>query len=39
MIELVRMQTIDQALLKLIEEDRVKYEEAFQVVNRPQDFA
>jgi hypothetical protein len=32
------MQTFDQALLKLIEEDRVKYEEALQVVSRPQDF-
>ena len=28
-------QTFDQALLKLIEEDRVKYEEALQVVSRP----
>jgi twitching motility protein PilT len=32
------MQTFAQALLKLIEEDRVKYEEALQVVSRPQDF-
>jgi Tfp pilus assembly ATPase PilU len=32
------MQTFDQALLKLIDEDRVKYEEALQVVSRPQDF-
>ncbi len=32
------MQNFDQALLKLIEEDRVKYEEALQVVSRPQDF-
>jgi len=32
------MQTFDQALLKLIEEDRVKYEEALQVASRPQDF-
>jgi twitching motility protein PilT len=32
------MQTFDQALLKLIEEDRVSYEEALQVASRPQDF-
>jgi len=32
------MQTFDQALLKLIEEDRVKYEEALQVASHPQDF-
>lgn len=32
------MQTFDQALLKLIEEDRVNYEEALQVASRPQDF-
>ena len=32
------MQTFDQALLKLIEEDRVKYEEALRVASRPQDF-
>jgi hypothetical protein len=32
------MQTFDQALLKLIEEDRVKYEEALQVASSPQDF-
>ncbi|MCA1718316.1 MAG: type IV pili twitching motility protein PilT, partial [Actinobacteria bacterium] len=32
------MQTFDQALLKLVEEDRVKYEEALQVASRPQDF-
>ena len=32
------MQTFDQALLKLIEEDLVTYEEALQVASRPQDF-
>jgi len=32
------MQTFDQALLKLIEEDRVDYEEALKVSSRPQDF-
>ena len=32
------MQTFDQALLKLIEEDRVNYEEALQMASRPQDF-
>ena len=32
------MQTFDQALLKLIEEDRVNYQEALQVASRPQDF-
>jgi Tfp pilus assembly ATPase PilU len=32
------MQTFDQALLKLNEEDRVKYEEALQLVSRPQYF-
>ena len=32
------MQTFDQALLKLIEEDRVTYEEALQMASRPQDF-
>jgi twitching motility protein PilT len=32
------MQTFDQALLKLVEEDRVKYEEALRVSSRPQDF-
>jgi twitching motility protein PilT len=32
------MQTFDQALLKLIEEDRVEYEEALKVSSRPQDF-
>ena len=32
------MRTFDQALLKLIEEDRVAYGEALQVASRPQDF-
>ena len=32
------MQTFDQALLKLIEEDRVEYEEALSASSRPQDF-
>ena len=32
------MHTFDQALLKLIAEDRVEYEEALQVSSRPQDF-
>jgi twitching motility protein PilT len=32
------MQTFDQALLKLVEEDRVSYEEALPVSSRPQDF-
>ncbi len=32
------MQTFDQALLKLIEEDRIGYEEALHVASRPQDF-
>ncbi|HLL57985.1 MAG TPA: hypothetical protein VK359_08705 [Rubrobacteraceae bacterium] len=32
------MQTFDQALLKLIEEDRVSYEEALKVASRPEDF-
>ena len=32
------MQTFDQALLKLIEEDRVNYEDALQLASRPQDF-
>ena len=32
------MQTFDQALLKLIEEDRVEYEEALKASSRPQDF-
>ncbi len=32
------MQTFDQALLKLIEEDRISYHEALRVAIRPQDF-
>lgn len=32
------MQTFDQALLKLVEEDKVTYEEALQTASRPQDF-
>src|SRR5215204_5906185 len=32
------MQTCDQPLLKLVEEDRVDYEEAIKVSSRPQDF-
>ena len=32
------MRTFDQALLKLVEEDRVAYEEALQIASRPQDF-
>jgi len=32
------MRTFDQALLKLVEEDRVGYEEALQAASRPQDF-
>src|SRR5215210_3963657 len=32
------MQTFDQALLKLVEEDRVDYEEAVKISSRPQDF-
>lgn len=32
------MQTFDQALLKLIEDDRVTYEEALRIASRPQDF-
>ncbi|HET7272895.1 MAG TPA: type IV pilus twitching motility protein PilT [Rubrobacter sp.] len=32
------MQTFDQALLKLVEEDRVDYEEALTASSRPQDF-
>jgi twitching motility protein PilT len=32
------MQTFDQALLELIEEGRISYEEALQVASRPQDF-
>jgi twitching motility protein PilT len=32
------MQTFDQALLRLVEEDRVTYEDALQVASHPQDF-
>jgi twitching motility protein PilT len=32
------MQTFDQALLKLVEEDRVEYEEALKISSHPQDF-
>jgi twitching motility protein PilT len=32
------MQTFDQALLKLVEEDRISYEEALRHASRPQDF-
>ncbi len=32
------MQTFDQALLKLVEEDRVEYGEALKTASRPQDF-
>ncbi len=32
------MQTFDQALVKLIEKDRIGYEEALQMASRPQDF-
>jgi twitching motility protein PilT len=32
------MQTFDQALVKLIEKDRVSYEETLKVASRPQDF-
>lgn len=32
------MQTFDQALLKLVEEERVDYREALQASSRPQDF-
>lgn len=32
------MQTFDQALLKLVEEDRVDYQEALKFASRPQDF-
>jgi twitching motility protein PilT len=32
------MQTFDQALLRLIEEDRIDYEEALRHASRPQDF-
>jgi twitching motility protein PilT len=32
------MQTFDQALLKLVEEERIEYEEALRAASRPQDF-
>jgi len=32
------MQTFDQALLKLVEEERIDYEEALKAASRPQDF-
>ena len=32
------MQTFDQSLLKLVEEDRVDYQEALKAASRPQDF-
>ena len=32
------MQTFDLDLLKLVEEDKVDYEEAIRVSSRPQDF-
>ena len=32
------MQTFDQALLKLVEEDRITYEDALTAASRPQDF-
>jgi twitching motility protein PilT len=32
------IQTFDQALVELIKEDRVSYEEALKVASRPQDF-
>ncbi|MGI8910110.1 MAG: type IV pili twitching motility protein PilT, partial [Rubrobacteraceae bacterium] len=32
------MQTFDQALLKLVEEERIEYEEALKAASRPQDF-
>jgi twitching motility protein PilT len=32
------MQTFDQALLKLVEEDKVDYDEALRYASRPQDF-
>jgi Tfp pilus assembly ATPase PilU len=32
------MQTSDQALLKLVEEDKVDYDEALKYASRPQDF-
>jgi twitching motility protein PilT len=32
------MQTFDQALLTLVEEDRIEYQEAMRSSSRPQDF-
>ena len=32
------MQTFDQALLKLIEEDRINYQDALKIASRPQNF-
>jgi Tfp pilus assembly ATPase PilU len=32
------MLTFDQALLKLIEDDRIDYEEALKILSRPQAF-
>jgi twitching motility protein PilT len=32
------MQTFDQALLKLVQEDKVDYDEAIRYASRPQDF-
>jgi twitching motility protein PilT len=32
------MQTFDQALLKLVEEDRINYQDALKVARRPRDF-
>ena len=32
------MQTFDQALMKLVEDDRISYEEALRASSRPQDF-
>ncbi|MGI8860431.1 MAG: type IV pili twitching motility protein PilT, partial [Rubrobacteraceae bacterium] len=32
------MQTFDQGLLKLVEEERIDYEEALKAASRPQDF-
>ena len=32
------MQTFDQALLKLVEDDRISYEDALTTASRPQDF-
>ena len=32
------MQTFDQALLKLVEQDRILYEDVLTAASRPQDF-